>query len=96
MAGRPRLERFWLNGRWNELRDPDGPPTGRQLLWLNSRGLLELRGCDGDGPVTKGEAARAIDWARDADNPFIDHSRPRVHPPPRFDDAGDTGRQARP
>jgi hypothetical protein len=33
--------------------------------------------------------------ARDADNPFIDRSRPRVHLPPRFDDAADDRQEER-
>jgi hypothetical protein len=43
-----------------ELRDPDGAPTKRQLLWLATRGLLELRDRPGE-PFTKLDASLAID-----------------------------------
>ena len=43
------------------LKNPDGPPTGRQLLRLAHAGLLEIRDEPGR-PLTKLDAARAIDW----------------------------------
>lgn len=42
------------------LGDPEGPPTGRQLLRLAYLGLLEIRDKP-DRPLTKLDAARAID-----------------------------------
>jgi hypothetical protein len=42
------------------LRDPDGPPTSRQLLLLAHRALLELRDEPGE-PLTKLDAAQAIE-----------------------------------
>jgi hypothetical protein len=61
MIPRPSVAGFWSNGTWCELREPDGPPTGRQLLKLNRLGLLELAELPVDHPITKGEAAHAID-----------------------------------
>ena len=48
---------------WRKLREPDGAPTGRQLLWLNAAGCLDLVWPGQAQPVTKGEAAWAIDHA---------------------------------
>ena len=42
------------------LNNPDGPPTGRQLLRLAHAGLLEIRDEPGR-PLTKLAAALAID-----------------------------------
>lgn len=52
------------DGTRRVLRDPDGPPTSRQLLLLAHRGLLELRS-EAGAALTKLEAARAIDAARE-------------------------------
>ena len=60
---RPSVTGFWSNGRWCELREPDGPPTGRQLLKLNALGLLELAEHPVNHPITKGQAAHKIDEA---------------------------------
>lgn len=48
------------------LSNLDGPPSGRQLLWLCAHGLLELRDVPGP-PVTKLAAARAIDEAKEGE-----------------------------
>jgi hypothetical protein len=45
-------------GVWHDLRDPDGPATGKQLLWLNANGMLDVVPHRHQfEPVTKGEAA---------------------------------------
>ncbi|MBA3377024.1 MAG: hypothetical protein H0U00_14640 [Actinobacteria bacterium] len=59
---RPTLKGFWREGEWCELVDPDGPPTGRQLLRLNRLGLLQVVE-HAVPPLTKGEAAYVIDAA---------------------------------
>jgi hypothetical protein len=51
------------SGGWRELADPDGPPSGRQLRWLNRLGMLELVAPHQAEPLTKAEAAGAIDDA---------------------------------
>ena len=56
-----------LSGEWRELVEPDGPPTWRQLLRLNALGLLELIPPGQGAPLTKAEAAAAIDDAETAD-----------------------------
>lgn len=50
------------------LRDPDGPPTARQLLRLAHVGLLELRPVPGR-PLSKLDAARAIDRVNESERP---------------------------
>ena len=57
---RRRTTDFW-HGEWRELRDPDGPPTGKQLLKLNERGMLELVNPSRAKPLTKAECAAALD-----------------------------------
>ena len=57
---RPTLDGFWREGEWRDLADPDGPPTGRQLLRLNRLGMLELVVPGSAQPLTKAEAAAAI------------------------------------
>ena len=47
------------------LKDPDGAPSGRQLLRLAYLGLLKIRDEPGR-PLTKLDAALAIDRQRDA------------------------------
>ena len=42
------------------IRDPEGPPTGRQLLKLAHAGLLAVRDTPGE-PLTKLDCARALD-----------------------------------
>ena len=58
--------KFSLGGSWRTLADPYGPPTGRQLLMLAHRGLLEIR-AEPERKITKLEAARAIDQAREGE-----------------------------
>lgn len=67
------------SGTWRELRNPDGPPTGRQLLRLNHEGQLNLADPGQVMPITKAEAAAALD-----DAACDDDSQVRIHPPPRF------------
>lgn len=55
---------FDVDGEVRAIREPDGLPSGRQLLWLCAHGLLELRDEPG-APVTKLAAARAIDEAKE-------------------------------
>jgi hypothetical protein len=53
---------FVFDGERRELSEPDGLPTGRQLMKLNALGLLaavEPR----QKPLTKGEAAWLLDEA---------------------------------
>jgi hypothetical protein len=64
-VSRRRLTGFVVDWQWRELRDPDGPPTGRQLERLNRAGMLELVQPGEAQPITKGEAAAAIDDAGD-------------------------------
>lgn len=45
------------------LREPDGSPTARQLLWLNLHGLLAVVAPGEAKPITKAEAAYAINVA---------------------------------
>lgn len=52
--------RFLHGGRMRELRDPDGPPSPRQLHWLARRDLLRLIGAP-DLLLTKAICAAAID-----------------------------------
>jgi hypothetical protein len=59
----PALDGWWFEtptGR-RVLKDPDGPPTGRQLLRLAHLGLLEIRAEPGR-PLSKLDCARAIDY----------------------------------
>ena len=49
------------SGEWRELIDPDGPATTRQLHRLDREGRLELVGPGKATPLTKAEAAAAID-----------------------------------
>jgi hypothetical protein len=51
------------SGEWRELRDPDGPPTARQLVALHRAGALTLSGPGTRVPFAKGEAAVVIDEA---------------------------------
>lgn len=51
---------FDVDGQERELKNPDGPPSGRQLLLLAHRGLLAIRTTPG-APLTKLDAAKAID-----------------------------------
>jgi hypothetical protein len=59
-----RTSAFWFAGELRELRDPDGSPTGRQLLKLNWLGLLaaavEPRQV---APLSKGQADWLLDLA---------------------------------
>jgi len=64
-VSRRRLTRFVdPRGNWRELREPDGEPTGAQLRKLNRLGMLDLTPHRHQfEPITKGEAAHAIDDA---------------------------------
>jgi hypothetical protein len=53
-------DRAW---EWRELRDPDGPPTWRQVRALFRAGALKLVEPGAAEPITKAEAAAAIDAA---------------------------------
>lgn len=50
---------------WRVLRNPDGPPTARQLAALARAGLLALRDMPGP-PLSKLDATKALDAAREA------------------------------
>jgi hypothetical protein len=60
-----RVLSFVVGEQERVLREPDGPPTGRQLLWLNHHGLLAVIAPDEATPITKAEAAYAIDQANE-------------------------------
>ena len=61
---RRRLTGFYTAAdEWRVISDPDGPPTGRQLLRLNAAGMLELVDPGTAHPITKAEAAAAIEEA---------------------------------
>jgi hypothetical protein len=51
---------FPFGDTWRTLVDPDGPPSGRQLLRLARLRLLEIRNTPGR-PVTKRDCSTAID-----------------------------------
>jgi hypothetical protein len=63
-VSRTRLTGF-IDGRgaWRELRDPDGPPTARQLVALHRAGALTLAVPGTGVRFSKGRAAVAIDEA---------------------------------
>jgi hypothetical protein len=65
VSDRPSLRRFVdpRSGIERELRDPDGPATRRQLLRLNAAGVIDLVQPGRAAPITKAEAAAAIDEA---------------------------------
>jgi hypothetical protein len=52
---------FWCNHEVRRLRDPDGEPTGRQLLALNRLGALAPVQPGQVAPLTKAQAAWLID-----------------------------------
>lgn len=56
---------FVVDGEERLLVDPDGPPSGRQLLALWHAGALAHVLPDPWNQFTKGEAAWAIDYAQD-------------------------------
>lgn len=62
---RRRITGFAFDFDWRELKDPDGPPTLRQLARLNYLGCLELVPAGVAEPITKAQAAAAIDDAGD-------------------------------
>jgi hypothetical protein len=67
-VSRPKIAGF-IDPRsfeWRELRDPDGPATWRQLRRLNREGRLELVPAGTAVPISKAEAAFALDAAGDA------------------------------
>ena len=55
------IRSFVFEGQVRELKEPDGPPTARQLLRLNALGALAVVEPGQLGPITKGEAAGALD-----------------------------------
>jgi hypothetical protein len=52
---------FIFEGHLRELKEPDGPPTPRQLARLNYLGALAIVEPGQLGPITKGQAAGALD-----------------------------------
>jgi hypothetical protein len=50
-------------GVWRELKDPDGPPTWRQLVALHRAGMLQLVDPDPWNVFSKSQASAAIDTA---------------------------------
>jgi hypothetical protein len=58
------IRSFVVDGEERILADPDGPPTGRQLLALWHADALALVLPDPANEFTKAQAAWAIDWAR--------------------------------
>jgi hypothetical protein len=61
---RPTTTGFWFEGAWRELKDPDGPPSGRQLQFLCAHGCLEIIEPGTAAPLTKGECAAAINTVK--------------------------------
>ena len=59
-----RIESFEIDGELRQLAEPDGPPTGRQLLALWGDGMLAIVRPDPRNEFTKAEAAWAINWSR--------------------------------
>lgn len=55
---------FVVDGEERHLENPDGPPTGRQLLALWHADCLALVLPDPCNEFTKAQAAWAIRWAR--------------------------------
>lgn len=58
------LRSFTIDGELRHLENPDGPPTGRQLLALWHAGAIALVLPDPWNQFTKAQAAWAIDWAK--------------------------------
>lgn len=58
-----RVLSFVVGEQERFLREPDGPATARQLRWLNTQGLLAVVAPGETTPITKAEAAYAIDMA---------------------------------
>jgi hypothetical protein len=54
MSHRPTTTGLWHGDEWRELRDTDGPPSWRQLVWLKAHGCLELVWPGQAEPVTSG------------------------------------------
>jgi hypothetical protein len=52
---------FVFEGHVRDLKDPDGPPTPRQLARLNHLGALAVIEPGQLRPITKGDAAGALD-----------------------------------
>lgn len=66
MSGRRYVVAFvGPDGQVRELKDPHLGATGRQLRWLNERGLLQLRDVPGI-PIAKGVAAAKISEENEA------------------------------
>jgi hypothetical protein len=55
------ITEFVFAGQTRKLLNPGGPPTGRQLLRLNSLGALAVIEPGRVPPLTKGQAAGALD-----------------------------------
>ena len=53
------------SGEWRAIADPDAPATPQQLARLNRAGMLALVEPGSVEPLTKGEAAWAIDAVAD-------------------------------
>jgi len=68
-VSRPRLDGFRFGDEWRNLKNPTGPPTWRQLLRLNALGCLELVPPGESQPITKAEAAYALNDAQPDDQP---------------------------
>lgn len=56
---------FYVAGEERHLTDPDGPPTGRQLLALWNHGALALVLPDPWNQFTKAQAAAAVDYVKE-------------------------------
>lgn len=55
------IRRFVFEGHVRELKEPDGPPTLRQLARLNYHGALAIIEPGQLRPITKAQAAGALD-----------------------------------
>jgi hypothetical protein len=61
MSTRPSIIGFrHANGQWVDIVDPDALATWRQLFRLNAAGMLEIVAPGATKPISKGEAAAAI------------------------------------
>jgi hypothetical protein len=58
---------FVFEGEVRELKDPDGPPTTRQLARLNYLGGLAIVEPGQIDPISKGQAAGALDVLEEPD-----------------------------
>ena len=59
------IRSFTFNGYERVMQNPDGPPTGRQLLALWHEGALAIVHPDAEAHVfSRAEAAWAISWLK--------------------------------